>query len=264
MQNLAAIDYERFKTNIRERTGLDLNAYKQNQMERRLRSAMERAGARSFGHYYRMLDTDDTLLKEFMDRVTINVSELFRNPEQFKVLEGYVIPDLMDRSSSIRAWSAGCSYGQEVYSVAACLKDAAPNRAHSIMATDIDEKALAHARKGVFTPLDARNLEAMKKDHWFRCEGESVLPDESLRPMIRIQRLDLLTDAFPTKMDLILCRNVVIYFTESAKDRLYRRFYDALKPGGFLFVGGTERINGYVEMGYKNPFPFFYQKPLNQ
>jgi chemotaxis protein methyltransferase CheR len=79
--------------------------------------------------------------------------------------------------------------------------------------------------------------------------------------MIEVRRLDLLKDAFPARVELIVCRNVVIYFSEDAKDKLYRRFYASLKPGGYLFVGGTERVAKSAEMGYTNGLPFFYQKP---
>lgn len=264
MSDQVALDYEYFKTKIYRKTGLDLNAYKQGQMERRLRSTMERAGAQNFAQYYRMLEKDEALLEEFMNRVTINVSELFRNPEQFKILENFVLPELLSRPCALRIWSAGCSYGQEPYSLAACVEDAAPRKGHTVFATDIDEKALENSRKGVFAFTDGGNIAGMRKDRWFTRDGNSIIADKRLQAMIKVSKLNLLTDPFPKSLDLILCRNVVIYFTESAKDELYRRFYAALKPGGYLFVGGTERITGYAEMGYTNPYPFFYHKPLDR
>jgi chemotaxis protein methyltransferase CheR len=114
----------------------------------------------------------------------------------------------------------------------------------------------------VFDPVDGRNLSAQRLSRWFKRENDKIVADDRLRQVLEVRKLDLLRDRFPTGMDLILCRNVVIYFTEEAKDELYKRFYASLKPGGYLFVGGTERINRYSEIGFVSPHPFFYQKPL--
>lgn len=259
----SATDYQIFKRKVRAKTGLDLDAYKQTQMERRLRSFMDRAGAQNFQQYYSMLEMNERLLREFMDRVTINVSEMFRNPEQFDLLEQKVIPELLKHSRSLRVWSAGCSYGQEPHSLAICLEEAAAMRGHKIIATDIDDRALAQAKAGSFSELDVRNLSQKRRDRWFSPVGERFQADPRLTRMIEFRKLDLLKDVFPATVDLILCRNVVIYFTDEAKDQLYRRFFTSLKPGGYLFVGGTERINGYQQIGFENPYPFFYRKPLS-
>jgi chemotaxis protein methyltransferase CheR len=263
MSDPMVADYEAFKRKVYAKTSLNLDAYKQGQMERRLRSLMERSGARTFQQYYCMLERSDALLCEFMDRVTINVSELFRNPEQFVVLEKKVIPDLLSRSQSLAVWSAGCSHGQEPFSLAICLAEAAPKAGHKIIATDIDDRSLENARKGVFSPLDCKNIDRRRLAAWFAREEDKLIADRRLRDMIRFGKLDLLKDAFAADLDLIVCRNVVIYFTDDAKARLYQRFFDALRPGGYLFVGGTERVSGYLQIGYSNPFPFFYQKPTN-
>jgi chemotaxis protein methyltransferase CheR len=257
-----AMDYQVFKGRIHKKTGLDLSSYKQNQMERRLRSFMERAGAQTFHEYYRMLELDHALLEEFMDRVTINVSELFRNPEQFQVLESRVIPDILRRSRGLSVWSAGCSYGPEPYTLSICLNEALLKTGHKIIATDIDDRVLQRAREGAFDAADCKNLSPARLTRWFRRENDKMIADDSLKAIIDFRKLDLLKDRFPNGQDLILCRNVVIYFTEQAKDELYARFFSALKPGGYLFVGGTERISKYMEIGYTSPYPFFYQKPL--
>jgi chemotaxis protein methyltransferase CheR len=254
--------YEAFKRRVYRKTGLDLNSYKQTQMERRLRTTMERAGAANFQHYCHMLENDDRLMQEFLRRVTINVSELFRNPDQFRILEERVLPDLMSRSENLRAWSAGCSCGQEAYSLAICLAEAGPPKGFSVLGTDIDERALVRARRGVFSPAETANVSDARRSRWFSCEAEDLAVVDSLRGSVRFERLDLLRDSFPTGMDLILCRNVVIYFTECAKAELYGRFLESLKPGGYLFVGSTERIRNYGKIGYLNPYMLFYQKPI--
>lgn len=261
MQDQGAVDYEVFKRRIHRKTGLNLDSYKQEQMERRLRSFMERVGAGSFQEYYRMLDQDEALMRQFMDRVTINVSEFFRNPDQFKVFREKVLPELTSRSREIKVWSAGCSNGQEPYTLAMCLQDAGVRKPNSIIATDLDVKALEFAKAGVYSSADAKNVDPEKRRKWFAVTGDKLAVNGQLKEMIEFRKLDLLNDAYPSGVDLIVCRNVVIYFTELAKARLYRNFYLALKPGGYLFVGGTERVCGYSEIGYANPFPFFYRRP---
>lgn len=253
-------DFSVFKRKILGRTGIDLEAYKQNQMERRIRAMMMRAGAENFVQYYRILDSVEEKMNEFLDRITINVSEMFRNPEMFEVLEKKVLPEILKRKKSLRVWSAGCSFGQEPYSLAICLFEAGADRGSRIIATDIDERGLEATRKGMFAAESLKNVSPKRLKEWFTDRDGLKEADRRLREMIQIRRLDLLKDSFPTEMDLILCRNVVIYFGEEAKDRLYKNFYKSLASGGCLFVGGTERVRDYTVIGYTNPHPFFYKK----
>ena len=260
MEQIAA-DYKVFKDKMLRLTGLDLNAYKQTQMERRLRALMSKNGAQSFQQFYHMIEDDGSMLREFMDRMTINVSEMFRNPDQFNLLETKVVPELLKTSSSLRVWSAGCSYGQEPYSLAIILQEVAPRRSHKVTATDIDRCALESAQIGVYTELDVKCIRPDRKKIWLRSAGDKLAVSEQLKSMVEFGKLDLLKDAFPKGMDLILCRNVVIYFTDEAKSQLYKNFFASLKPGGYLFIGGTERIPDHETIGFTNPYPYFYRKP---
>ncbi|MDE3075576.1 MAG: chemotaxis protein CheR, partial [Chloroflexota bacterium] len=140
------LDYNHFKRRVRERTGIDLASYKPDQMRRRLRTLMQRSHARTFTEYFRLLDRDPEKLREFQAFFTINVSELFRNPEKFDVLRRVVLPDLLNRHARLRVWSAGCSYGAEAYSIAILLKELAPRSRHYILATDVDESVLTRAQ----------------------------------------------------------------------------------------------------------------------
>jgi len=259
---LADIDFAAFKRKVKASYGLDLDAYKRPQMERRLRANMERCGAGTFQQYYSFLQKDPALVEEFLDRVTINVSELFRNTDQFEVLRTKVLPELFKRHSVLSVWSAGCSYGAEAHTLAILLREQTPDRPHSILGTDIDDKMLARARRGLFRDEELRNVSSARLKRFFQhtADGYEVLPE--LRHLMSFKKHDLLKDPFRTGFDLILCRNVVIYFTDEAKSDLYRRFHQSLAPGGFLFVGGTERVVGAVEIGFEAAYPFFYRKPL--
>ncbi len=250
-----------FRRKVKAAYGLDLDAYKRAQMERRLRATMERCGASTFQQYFSLLQRSTGLLDEFMDRVTINVSELFRNPEHFEVLRTAVLPRLLNKTRHLRLWSAGCSCGAEAYTLAILLDESARDGKHSILATDIDDKMLARAREGLYQEHEVRSVSHARLIRYFeRAPGGWRARDE-LKRMISFQRHDLLKDSFHSGFDLIVCRNVVIYFTDEAKSLLYQRFYSSLRPGGYLFVGGTERISGFGEMGYESAFPFFYRKP---
>lgn len=260
----AGDDYERFCGGVRSLLRIDLDLYRRGQMERRLRSFARRSGLDDLDAYLARLRSDVAAREAFLDHMTINVSELFRNPERFEELERQVLPGLLASAGGrgLRAWSAGCSYGAEPYSLAVLLAEAAPGARHEITATDLDERVLARAREGRFGEDDMRAVTAARRARWFTEEpGGGVRAAESLRRSIRFSRLDLLADRFPSGQDLILCRNVVIYFTEEAKDRLYRRLLESLRPGGVLFVGATERITGADRMGWQKQGMFFYRRP---
>jgi chemotaxis protein methyltransferase CheR len=139
-------DFEQFKQQLKKRAGLDLDQYKFEQTYRRIYTMMERAGYRKFTDYLIYLASDEARLREFIDRLAINVSELFRNPEQFQILKNEVLPELLRGNAHLKLWSAGSSYGAEAYSLAILLHELAPNRGHQILGTDIDQEVLERAR----------------------------------------------------------------------------------------------------------------------
>lgn len=257
-------EYERFCAGVEELSGVALSHYRQGQMERRLRTFADRSGFDDLDSYLVALKRDPEAFASFRDRLTINVSELFRNPERFQELERDMIPQLASATSGpFRAWSAGCSYGAEAYTMAILLSEARQVGPFQIDATDIDRGVLARARAGRFSEQDLRNVGAERLRRWFGEEDDdgSRVADRSLASSIRFGELNLLGDDYPQKCDLILCRNVVIYFKDEAKGLIYRRFFDALRPGGLLFVGSTERVAGARDMGWEKAGTFFYKKP---
>jgi len=268
-------EYAEFKSRVLQRTGIDLNQYKHQQMHRRLLGMVERSQASGFMDYFGLLERDSAALATFLDRLTINVSELFRNPEKWQDLRHRVLPPLLATKKQLRIWSAGCSYGAEAYSLAILLAQIDPRVAHSLQGTDIDQAVLTRARQGRFMAQDVRHLDAECIASFFRYTppvsvGEDDMPsanatpytvDPEIRSRVRFFRHNLLAEPFGGDYDVICCRNVVIYFTEAAKNRLFEQFYRALAPGGILFVGATERIFHYREIGYESVLPFFYRRP---
>ncbi len=253
------IGYANFRRSVLDLTGIDLDCYKGNQLERRLQGILRRVGADDLNQYSRLLLAEPARVKEFRDFLTINVTEFFRNPDKFEELKQKIFPELIRRSPRLRIWSAGCSTGAEPHSLAIIMDEVDPRGHHELIATDLDEEALKTAREGTYQERDMREVSPQRRDRYFTRQGDFWTVRPEIRAKIRLQQQNLLKDPFPTDVDLILCRNVVIYFSEEAKDDLYRRFHRALKSGGILFVGGTESLLKARELGFTSTTPFFYK-----
>lgn len=250
-----------FKDKVRSATGLDLMQYKSNQLDRRLESMATRAKMETPEAFWLWLQEDESRMRPFLDSISINVSELLRNPEKFEQLQEKVLPELLKERPALKVWSAGCSYGAEAYSVAMLLAEIAPGQSHRIVGTDIDHGILAKARAAHFAEDGMKNVSPERKTRHFNLVDGKYVPKAELQTMVAFQGQDLLRDRYPGGFDLICCRNVVIYFTDDAKEQIYRRFMEALRPGGYLFVGSTERIVSSRDLGYESPYPFFYRRP---
>ncbi len=253
-------EYVSFCTGIRRLCEVDLSQYKRNQMERRIRSFVERRGARGLPEYLRRLNDDPEELDRFLDRVTINVSQLWRNPTQWTLLASEVLPQLA-QDGRIRAWSAGSSYGAEAYTLAAVCRDAVPGVQVSIVGTDIDRRMVDQARLGTFSESDARDAPPAALQRWFERTADGWQAGAELRAITSFERGDLLRlRARPKSYDLILCRNTAIYFTEDVRDTLHAGLAEALRPGGVLLVGSTERVSDPSAVGLSPVLPFTYRK----
>ncbi len=254
-------NWDAFKEKWFKKTGIDLNLYKPAQMHRRINNFIDRNNGKNYDNFLSMLDADKKLYHEFIEHLTINVTEFFRTPEKFNELENVVIPELLAKSPKLNIWSAGCSIGAEPYSLAMMLSETAPGKNHRILATDLDLEILKKAKGGgPYLLNEIKNIPSARMQKYFRKDNDSYRVVDEIRNKVEFKQHNLLKDRFETGFDLILCRNVVIYFTEEAKDKLYRNFYASLKPGGILFVGGTEAIMNFRDMGYQQIRPFFYQR----
>lgn len=253
-------DYEWFVEQFYKLYGIDLTKYKRPQMERRLASLRSKRGHADFYSYLDEVRKDSALLDELMDRLTINVSEFFRNESRWDELEREVLPDLI-REGRIRAWSAACSTGQEPYTLLMILARMLPLDQIQLLATDIDQRALSVATAGIYDAQLLTSIPICERQRCFslRYDGSEEISDQ-LRKRITFKQHDLLRDDFPRDMHLIVCRNVLIYFTEVAKDLLYRKFAAALAPGGVLFLGSTEQIFRPQSYGLYQIQPFCYKK----
>ncbi len=195
---------------------------------------------------------------ELVETLSLGVSELFRNGDHWMHVREHLTRRA--KAGPLRIWSAGCSFGAEPISVAAVLKSFCRGD-HTIIATDMSEQALSRASKGFFYDDEMVEVSQWMRAKHFEKKNGGWQAHDDLRSMVRFQQMDLLTNEFESDFDLILCRNVLIYFSDSAKDRLYKGFHNALKPGGALFLGCSERMFHSALLGFRSKTPFFYERP---
>lgn len=253
-------DWDVFVRKFEALSKIDLNIYKRPQMERRINSFMRNVNAGDYKSFINILNNNREVYRNFLEHITINVSEFFRNPNHWEVLEKQVLPELLKRHKRLKIWSAGCSTGEEAYSLAILVTEKNIGLADQILASDIDKEALEKAAIGLYSSKAMQSIPPIFRDKYFSKEGNLYQIKDSLKKMIRFKQQDLLKDNFERGFNLILCRNVVIYFTEESKQKLYHKFCNALAPGGIMFIGSTEQIFQYRELGLKSIATFFYQK----
>lgn len=252
--------YETFLQDLHRRKGLDLTGYKRPQMERRINSLMRSLGVGDYSGYLDLMEKEPQHWRKFVDTLTINVSEFYRNPPQWETLQNKVVLDLLTRTSSLKLWCAGCSTGEEPYTLAMVMMSNFPGVPFTISATDIDEEVLRKANCGVYTDKALANLPGTYIAKYFRQQENNYLVLDEVKRKVKFSRHNLLKDPFEKNFDMILCRNVVIYFTEESKSYLYRKFFDSLKPGGIMFTGSTEQIFQARDIGFSLMSSFFYKK----
>lgn len=253
-------DYTDFIQKINKKTGIDLSLYKEAQMKRRLTSLYEKRGFKNFNDYYLAIHNDKQLLDEFLDRMTINVSEFYRNSQRWDVLDKKIFPMLLSANKKLKIWSAACSTGEEPYSLAMVLSSHSPLKDISILATDLDSGVLERARVGLYSERSLKEVPKVILNKYFINEGQHYQVKDEIKKTVQFKQQNLLNDPYGTGFDLIVCRNVMIYFTEEAKDQIYQGFSKALRPGGVLFVGSTEQIFNPSKYGFESEETFFYRK----
>lgn len=253
-------DYEIFISKIYEKTGINLSLYKEAQMKRRLTSLYQKKGFSSFQDFYQGLDKDRQLLNEFLDRMTINVSEFYRNAKRWEVLDQTILPELLSKNPNPKIWSAACSTGEEPYTLSMVLSKHIPLSRIQILATDIDENVLAKARHGVYSERALNEAPKDMVNKFFKKEGPYYTVADEIKRTVTFKKQNLLADRYDGPFDLIVCRNVLIYFTEDAKESIYHKFSSALRQGGILFVGSTEQIFNPGTYDFETAETFFYRK----
>ena len=257
-----AYDYEKFKSAVFSLTKIDLNAYKERQMKRRIDALISKHGISGYEDYVQVLKTDKARFEEFVNYLTINVSEFYRNVDQWKVMENEIVPELIKKfGKNLKIWSAACSTGDEPYSLVMALSRHIPLNMIRITATDIDKQVIAKAKVGLYSEKSIASVPDDLKKKYFTKVGLSYQISDEIKSRVDFKEHNLLENNYPKDYDMIVCRNVLIYFTEEAKDEVFRKFYQSLKPGGILFIGSTEQIINHRDIGFERQNSFYYQRP---
>jgi chemotaxis protein methyltransferase CheR len=237
-----------------------LSAYKPNQLHRRINSLMSRVGVNSIHEYIGLLNRDRSQRQKFLDFITINVSEFFRNPEIFKEVKKILKEELAKSPRKLKIWSAACSIGAEPYSLGIYLNELSPLLSHYILATDIDNTIISRAKMGEYSAQEVKNVKKEYLDKYFIKKDDKYIIKNNIKKMVTFKKHDLILDSYESNFDLIVCRNVVIYFNQDIKDKIYEKFSKSLKKGGVLFVGATESIYNYRDYGFEKASTFIYRK----
>ncbi len=260
--NSYGTEYAYFCKKVTDLSGIKLHNYKSQQMHRRLVNYMKRNQIPDFLTFAKRLEKDERELAKLLDYLTINVSEFFRNSEHWDVLCDEFIPELIRSSSpakTIQAWSAGSSGGQEAYSLAMAFLEAGCHRI-SILGTDIDEGSLQKAQEGRYSADEVKGVPEALISKYFDVEGDSYIVNKKLKRLVRFEKHNLLGTDYPKNMELVLCRNVLIYFTDQGKNHVISNLARSIVPGGILFIGATEALFNARDYGFLQVRPFFYRR----
>lgn len=252
--NLTDRDFDRIRNLAMKHLGIALADTKRELVYSRLTKRLRQFGMSGFSDYCNLLESGDTgELVHFTNAITTNLTSFFRENHHFEALAKSLLPELMKRKSRdrrLRIWSAGCSTGEEPYSIAMAVKEAIPQGSHwdvKILATDIDSNVLATASRGVYGLERVGNISRQRLRQWFmkgKGEHEGVVKVSSaLQEMISFRRLNLMEE-WPVKgsFDVIFCRNVVIYFDKETQKRMFDRFAEKIDDHGYIIVGHSESL----------------------
>lgn len=261
IEKIADPEFDWFVSEVKKKLDLDLAGYKPHRVKRRTDILLRKNRIETYKEYMKFILSDEDKKDEFLDKLTINVTEFFRNPEKWNaLLKKYIPMKLKETGPRLKIWSAGCSSGEEPYTWAILLEELNARQA-KITASDIDSGVLTKARRGLYEKRALENTDPVLVNKYFKkLNDEQYEVNPSLKARITFKKHNMLQDRFESDLDFISCRNVVIYFEMETKNILYQNFVNALKPGGILFVGSTERIFNYRQLGLKVIEPFFYQK----
>lgn len=244
--------YEKLKKKVMEDLGFQTQHYGDKHLKRRFMVRIRATDTQTYEKYLRCLESDPAEYPKLLDTLTVNVTEWFRNPEVYMLLKERIIPGIVKANIAqnrrfLRMWSVGCSDGKEPYSLAMCVKDVlgrAKRVPVTIFAWDIDDEMLKKARSGLYKPDDMNGLEQKHIEKYFTEEDDGYRVRPEIQSMVHFEKKDINKEGKRIGIDLILCRNMVIYFTSERKSDLYLEFHRCLRSGGYFVMGKSETLMG--------------------
>lgn len=270
IQEISDSNFRRFSKLIHESCGINLHEGKKELVRARLGKRMREIGCNSFNKYFRIIDDDPTgeELVKLLDAISTNMTSFFREENHFQFMKEKLFPTYeKNKSESLRFWSAGCSSGEEPYSLAIWLRDNLSENVSQnlkIIATDISTKVLSLATRGVYSDKTIEKIPKYQLRKYFQQGVNSqkgfYRVKEEIKDLVEFQRLNLTAPFnFGFRFNVILCRNVMIYFNKESRETLIDRAYDCLRDGGYLMVGHAESLTG-IKHKLKYIQPSVYQK----
>lgn len=251
-------DFEHIRDLVGDRTGIVLSDHKIDMVYGRLSRRLRQLGINKFAEYLSRLESDDNELVEFTNALTTNLTSFFREPHHFEYMKSTSLPALLKNrpDKKLRVWSAGCSTGEEPYTIAMTLKEAMVSHANwdvKILATDLDSNVVNSAKSGVYSQEKVNGVDQNRLKKWFRkgrgdAHAGQMKVSADLQDMITFKQLNLMHDwPMSGKFDIIFCRNVVIYFNKDTQRELFDRYADYMADDGYLFVGHSESLHKVTE-----------------
>jgi len=244
---LENVAYQKLKKLLHETVELDCNGYRDEYLKRRFAVRLTATGTNTYSRYVRYLKKNPAEFNLVLSNLVINYTTFFRDSDVYFYLEKVILPRLF-KSNNVRIWSAGCATGEEPYSLAILvhklLGKTLSNYQVRIFASDLDEDALAKAVKGEYHRKQLNGLEDSLIDKYFSNNGESYQVRDFVKQLVRFEKHDLMKPSVRKGFDLILCRNVMIFFSRESQQQIHMHFYNALRDGGYLVIGKSEILSG--------------------
>ena len=267
--SISTEEFERFRTLVYQECGISLGEQKASLIVSRLSKRLRDLELDGFQAYYDLVakDPEGEEFTRMLDLISTNKTDFFREPKHFDFLREQILPSLA-QTKRVRIWSSACSSGEEPYTIAMTLFDGVEHPEQwdcRILASDISTRVLAKAASGLYDEERVRDVPPdVVRRHFLKGKGSHagmVKVKPHLASMIRFRRLNLMDEAFPIKtpLDVIFCRNVMIYFDRPTQERLIAKFYRYLKPGGHLFIGHSESLQ-WIQHSFKHILPTIYLK----
>ena len=244
------VDFEKYRSLIYKESGITFSDTNRTILESRLRERVKLAGVATVGAYFDSILKNGEELKVLLDAVTTNLTRFFRNTAHFDTLTKYVIPDLLKYKATrgeneINIWSAGCSTGEEPYTLAMILKDVLPTRpSFKIVASDISLKSLMTGKEGFYPESRTQGISPEYLARFFEKKGNGYQVKDEIKNLIRFDYHNMKNDSGLRNLDIVFCRNVLIYFDEAAQKAAVDRFWNAMSGHSFLFIGHSESLFG--------------------
>lgn len=248
---LTDANFNKFRTFIYDESGITFSDSNRPILESRLRERLRHVKMDDLGAYFDKLQKDPQELKEFLDSITTNLTRFFRNQAHFDAMEKHVIPNLVAYKKAkglekrIRVWSAGCSTGEEPYTIAMVLKETLPpDFTFDVMASDLSLKCLMTASQGFYPEARSVGIPEGYLTKYFNKMGDGFQVKEDLKARIKFDYHNLKNEPANKAFDIVFCRNVLIYFDEAAQKAVIDRFWNAMNPHSFLYIGHSESLFG--------------------